>query len=206
MNRVIVRSSHLLCALLAATLTAGGCTTTTPSGTDPSSSVTGAQGDTVIAASDQTREASGIAYYVIHADGSGTAFSPDGNAIATFRSSSDGTHSSFDLVVGDQSLQLDFALSLGADGSVTVEGSADGQPLSIAVSRDGQMIRWNGPKVGEALRPVVLGLSNDFRAYATAHSAARCAFGVAILGLSILSENPAWMLQGALAAYNACSG
>lgn len=205
MKRTIVRSSHLLCALLAAALAAGGCATTPPSGTDPGSSQTSATGDTVIAASQQTLETAGIAYYAIHADGSGTAFSSDGVAVATFRGSFDGSHGAFDLAAGDQAMHLDYALSRGADGSVAVEGTADGQPLSIAVAKDGQTIRWNGPKLGDQLRPLAIGIGNDLAANATAHDAARCAFGIAILGVSILSENPLLMLRGALAAYGACS-
>ena len=211
MNRVIVRSSHLLCALLAATLTAGGCTTTTPSGTDPSSSVTGAQGDTVIAASDQTREASGIAYYVIHADGSGTAFSSDGVAVASFRGSSDGSRGSFELRAGDSALHLDFTMSRGDDGSLTIEGTANGQALSIAVAKDGHVIRQSGPALDGRLRPLLQGMTRDFSANTVAHevNAGRCALGLAILaGALILAADgiPTWLIQGGSAAISGCSG
>lgn len=199
MNRRLRRG--LLAAFVLSAFAAAGC-----SGADAPSSdgapTSAAARDTTFASSSDSQASAGIGYYDVHADGSGTAYAPDGAVVARFRGSFDGTHGTFEIEAHGASTKMDYTLTRRGDGSAQVEGVANGSPLSVTIAKDGHVLASRLPPLDPALRATFDAMSRDFATKATEHWFT-CAVYIALLGASLYAAPP-FVMQSAIGVVNNC--
>jgi hypothetical protein len=196
------RSTALAAGLFVTALAAVGCSADTSA---PDTTTTSARStDAVFSASDATLASTGISYYVVHADGSGAAYSAKGDVVLSFRATFDGTHGGLAMQTGTQQVQFDYAITKHDDGSTELDGNANGSPISALVSKDGDVLRSAGAPVDATLRPTFDALNRDFQGYASAHEPGRCALAIMMLAASIGTEMWGWALTWGVKASAEC--
>jgi hypothetical protein len=113
--------------------------TTDTTGATPSESTGTTSEASVVKASEQSTQTAGISYYAYSQDSDISAFSAAGERIASFRGTLENDKGSVTVNAGEQTLAVDFSIAEN-DGFTTVAGTANGTPVQIRISKDGNVL------------------------------------------------------------------